>query len=47
MEDYDSFQPMITACEIVDVEKATVYGEYRNQLSIIAKVVEVDEVIDL
>ena len=47
MEDYDSFQPMITTCEIVDVEKATVYGEYRNQLSIIAKVVEVDEVIDL
>ena len=36
-----------TTCEIVDVEKATVYGEYRNQLSIIAKVVEVDEVIDL
>ena len=47
MKDYDSFQPMITTCEIVDVEKVTVYGEYRNQLSIIAKVVEVDEVIDL
>lgn len=43
MKDYDSYQPMLTAVEIVDIEKAVVYGEYRNQLSLIAKVNEVVE----
>lgn len=43
MKDYDSYQPMITTVEIVDIEKAVVYGEYRNQLSLIAKVNEVVE----
>ena len=42
-KDYDSYQPMITTVEIVDIEKAVVYGEYRNQLSLIAKVNEVVE----
>lgn len=41
MKDYDSYQPMFTAVEIVDIEKAVVYGEYRNQLSLTAKVIEV------
>ena len=40
-KDYDSYQPMITTVEIVDIEKAIVYGEYRNQLSLTAKVIEV------
>lgn len=43
MKDYDSYQPMITTVEIVDIEKVVVYGEYRNQLSLIAKVNEVVE----
>lgn len=43
MKDYDSFQPMLTSVEIVDIEKAVVYGEYRNQLSLTAKVIEVVE----
>lgn len=41
MKDYDTFQPMLTSVEIVDIEKAIVYGEYRNQLSLTAKVIEV------
>ena len=41
MTDYDTFQPMLTSVEIVDIEKAIVYGEYRNQLSLTAKVIEV------
>lgn len=41
MKDYDSFQPMLTSVEIVDIEKAIVYEEYRNQLSLTAKVIEV------
>ena len=40
MKDYDSYQPMITT---VEIGKAVVYGEYRNQLSLIAKVNEVVE----
>ena len=34
---------MLTAVEIVDIEKAVVYGGYRNQLSLTAKVIEVVE----
>lgn len=40
MKDYDSYQPMITTVEIVDIEKAVVYGEYRNQLSLTARVID-------
>ena len=43
MTDYGTFQPMLTSVEIVDIEKAVVYGEYRNQLSLTAKVIEVVE----
>ena len=47
IEDYSSFQPMITACEVTNIEKAVVYGEYRNQLSLTGTVVEGDEPIEL
>ncbi|MGT2896537.1 hypothetical protein ACVRZR_09240 [Streptococcus entericus] len=47
MEDYATFQPMITPCEVIDIEKAVVYGEYRNQLSLTATVVEVTEFKEL
>lgn len=43
MTDYGTFQPMLTSVEIVDIEKAVVYGEYRNQLSSTAKDIEVVE----
>ena len=45
IEDYADYMPMGTICEIVDIEKASVYGEYRNQLSITAKVIRADEEI--
>ncbi|HEL2007977.1 TPA: hypothetical protein ACT2IF_000424 [Streptococcus suis] len=45
---YENFQPMQTICDVVDVQKAVVYGEYRNQLSITANVVASDDqVIEL
>ena len=47
LDDFADFQPMITICEITDIEKATVYGEYRNQLSITAKVVKADDIVEL
>lgn len=34
---------MLTVIEIIDIEKAIVYGEYRNQLSSTAKDIEVVE----
>ncbi|WP_354397952.1 hypothetical protein [Streptococcus salivarius] len=47
IDDYSSFKPMVTVCKVVDVEKASVYGEYRNELSITAKVIEVDDIVEL
>lgn len=47
LDDFADFQPMITICEITDIEKATIYGEYRNQLSITAKVVKADDIVEL
>ncbi|HEN7547620.1 TPA: hypothetical protein U7L95_000439 [Streptococcus agalactiae] len=47
IEDYSVFQPMVTVCEVTNVETAVVYGEYRNQLSLTATVVEADENIEL
>lgn len=47
IEDYSAFQPMITSCEVTKIEKAVVYGEYRNQLSLTASVSEVDETVEL
>ena len=38
------FQPMLTSVEIVDIEKAIVYGEYRNQHNSTAKAIEVVEI---
>lgn len=47
LDDFADFQPMITICEITDIEKVVVYGEYRNQLSITAKVVKADDIVEL
>lgn len=47
LDDFTDFQPMLTICEITDIEKAVVYGEYRNQLSITAKVVKADDIVEL
>lgn len=47
LDDFADYQPMMTVCEIVDIEKAIVYGEYRNQLSITAKVVKADDIVEL
>lgn len=47
IEDYSAFKPMVTPCEVIDIEKAVVYGEYRNQLSLTATVVEVTEFKEL
>lgn len=48
IEDYSSFQPLVTACEVTNIEKAVVYGEYRNQLSLTASVNRVDDdIVDL
>jgi hypothetical protein len=35
---YSQLSPLKTEVVIVDVERATVWGEYKNQLSIIAKI---------
>lgn len=47
IEDYTGFQPMITTCEVINIEKAVVYGEYRNQLSLTGTVVEGDKTVEL
>lgn len=47
IEDYSAFQPMVSLCKVTEIEKAVVYGEYRNQLSLTASVVESDEIVDL
>lgn len=43
IEDYSAFKPMVTTCEVTKIEKAVVYGEYRNQLSLTASVIEAVE----
>ncbi|MCW1059248.1 MULTISPECIES: hypothetical protein [Streptococcus] len=47
LEDYTVFQPMVTICDVTNIEKAVVFGEYRNQLSLTATVIESDENIEL
>lgn len=44
IDDYSSFIPMKTICKIGNISKAVVYGEYQNQLSIIADVLQVSQV---
>ncbi|MBA1351035.1 hypothetical protein [Streptococcus oralis] len=39
IDDYSSFKPLQTVCKVVNISKATVYGEYQNQLSITADVI--------
>lgn len=43
LADFEDFLPMQTICELVDIEKAAVYGEYRNQLSLTASINKVDD----
>lgn len=40
-EAFSKFKPLMTEVSVKDVERATVYGEYRNQLAIIGKVVPI------
>ncbi|MCI5871656.1 hypothetical protein [Streptococcus orisratti] len=47
LDDYASLKPMVTVCEITEIEKASVYGDYRNQLSLTGTVIATDEVLDL
>ena len=47
LEDFSVFQPMVTICEVTNIEKAVIYGEYRNQLSLTASVIEADEAVEL
>lgn len=47
IDDYSSFKPMLTTCEVTNIEKAVIYGEYRNQLSLTASVIEADEAVEL
>ena len=35
---YGKLKPLVTEVQVTDVERATLYGDYRNQLSIIATV---------
>ncbi|CYV66885.1 hypothetical protein ACTGW6_06875 [Streptococcus suis] len=47
LDDFSSLQPMLSTCEISEIEKAVVYGDFRNQLSLTGTVVPTDEVLDL
>lgn len=47
LDDFASLQPMQSICEITDIEKAVVYGDYRNQLSLTGTVVPTDDTLDL
>lgn len=44
IENYSNFQPMTTVCKITNISKATVFGEYQNQLSIVGNVEKVEEI---
>lgn len=46
VEDFSGFKPLQTECKIVNVKKATIYGDYQNQLSIHADVVSVNHAED-
>ena len=39
---YQKFKPLQTQVTVTDVEKATVWGDYRNQISVIATVKPVE-----
>lgn len=47
LDDFASLQPMLSICEITEVEKAVVYGDFRNQLSLTGTVVPTDEALDI
>jgi len=37
-ESYQKFKSLVTEVEVTDIERASIYGEWRNQLSVIAVV---------
>lgn len=39
VDDFSAFKSLQTECKIVNVKKATIYGDFQNQLSIHADVV--------
>ncbi|TWS94800.1 MULTISPECIES: hypothetical protein [unclassified Streptococcus] len=47
LDDFKDFLPMKTVCELINIEKAVVYGEYRNQLSLTASVIKAEDSIEL
>lgn len=42
VDDFISFIPLKTECKVINVVKASIYGDYQNQLSIHADVVAVN-----
>lgn len=42
LADFENFESLRTECKIVHVVKATIFGEYQNQLSIHADVIAVN-----
>ena len=46
VDDFIGFKPLQTECKIVNVKKATIYGDYQNQLSIHADVIEANQTED-
>lgn len=46
VDDFIGFKPLQTECKIVNVKKATIYGDYQNQLSIHADVIEANQAED-
>lgn len=46
VDNFIDFKPLQTECKIVNVKKATIYGDYQNQLSIHADVIAVNQAED-
>ena len=46
VDDFVGFKALQTECKIVNVKKATIYGDYQNQLSIHADVIEANKAED-
>ena len=42
VDDFSAFKSLQTECKIVNVKKASIFGEYQNQLSIHADVIAVN-----
>ncbi|WP_373760110.1 hypothetical protein [Streptococcus ferus] len=42
INDFEDFQPLQTLCKIINITKATVYGDYQNQLSLTGEVIKIE-----